>query len=314
MLRKPHEKRSATMSLNGRRGALTVVLAAMIAALVCTPAASASDPSLDWYSSIAFNSAGPGYWTQVDGKGVTAFDGAPDYGGDPLNPATIVANPAGDGYWLVQRNGTVQAYGRASQLDSFPDKEVRVKKLYVSGGITAAAATPDGKGLLGVDTKGRVFTVGTARSQGDVTKYVNNDYPVGIVVTRSGNGYWIVDSSGGLYSLGDAVYHGRVPKTPNYIVGLAATPGGNGYVVADLGGEVFRFGDAPAAPAATDPQRAVPNALRGKAVAGIALDPVGGYAVVDVDGTVYPVPSAPTGADADRCQQRRLPSRVTVTC
>jgi hypothetical protein len=49
---------------------------------------------------------------------VTAFAGAPSFGGDPGDPATLVADPTASGYWLVLRNGTVQAFGSAPQLSS----------------------------------------------------------------------------------------------------------------------------------------------------------------------------------------------------
>lgn len=37
-----------------------------------------------------------------------------------------------------------------------------------------------------------------------------NAPPVGMTATPTGNGYWIICSDGGVFSFGDAVYHGRV--------------------------------------------------------------------------------------------------------
>jgi hypothetical protein len=291
---------SAPQGRPQRWPAVMMAIAATVAGVLVAPHADASVPVNSQYTSIAYNSNGPGYWVQVDGKGVTAAADAPAYGGDPSNPATIVANPAGDGYWLVQRNGTIQPYGKAAPLNSFPNKEVRVKKVYLSGGITAAAATPDGKGMFGVDTKGRLWTVGTAQPHGDVTRFIGDDYPVGIVSSPSGGGYWIVDSRGGLYGLGDAQYHGRVPQTAvDEVSGLAPSPGGDGYVAVTQAGALMTFGDAPALSSPVLP--------RGAAVTGIALNPAGGYALVREDGSVVQVALVGAPDPVKPCPHRPRP-------
>ncbi len=88
--------------------------------------------------------------------------------------------------------------------------------------------------------------------------------PVGAGGTGTGaiptaEGYWLVKSSGDVYSFGDAVYHGAIgqvnPSIPpggansatlsQPIVGIAVTATGNGYWIASGDGGVFAFGDAP---------------------------------------------------------------------
>jgi hypothetical protein len=71
---------------------------------------------------------------------------------------------------------------------------------------------------------------------------------VGMAPTPDGGGYWLVQRSGGVYSFGDAHFHGSLPGlgvTPSApIVGMAATSDGGGYWLVGADGGVFAFGDA----------------------------------------------------------------------
>jgi len=71
---------------------------------------------------------------------------------------------------------------------------------------------------------------------------------VGITSTRSGNGYWLVGADGGVFSFGDATFHGSLPGldvTPQKpIVGIATTQSGAGYWLDGSDGGVFTFGNA----------------------------------------------------------------------
>ncbi len=59
-------------------------------------------------------------------------------------------------------------------------------------------------------------------------------------------GYWEVASDGGVFSFGDAAFHGSMGGTPlnRPVVGIAAGPGGRGYWEVASDGGVFAFGDA----------------------------------------------------------------------
>ncbi len=69
---------------------------------------------------------------------------------------------------------------------------------------------------------------------------------VGIAATPDGGGYWLVASDGGVFSYGDAQFHGSLGgmdlNAP--IVGIAATPDGGGYWLVARDGGVFSYGDA----------------------------------------------------------------------
>jgi peptidoglycan/xylan/chitin deacetylase (PgdA/CDA1 family) len=66
---------------------------------------------------------------------------------------------------------------------------------------------------------------------------------VGGAATPSGNGYWEVAADGGVFSFGDAAFHGSMGGLPldAPIVGMAATPSGNGYWEVAADGGVFSF-------------------------------------------------------------------------
>ena len=69
---------------------------------------------------------------------------------------------------------------------------------------------------------------------------------VGMAATHDGDGYWLVASDGGVFSFGDAAFHGSTGslKLNAPIVGMAATPtaAATGWWPRD--GGVFSFGDA----------------------------------------------------------------------
>jgi hypothetical protein len=67
-----------------------------------------------------------------------------------------------------------------------------------------------------------------------------------VAPTPTGNGYWLVASDGGVFTLGDATFHGSLGNTHLNapIVGMAPTPTGNGYWLLGADGGVFTLGDA----------------------------------------------------------------------
>ena len=71
---------------------------------------------------------------------------------------------------------------------------------------------------------------------------------VGMTATSESddNGYWMVASDGGVFSFGDARFHGSTGSIHlnQPIVGMAATSDGKGYWMVASDGGVFSFGDA----------------------------------------------------------------------
>jgi hypothetical protein len=64
-----------------------------------------------------------------------------------------------------------------------------------------------------------------------------------MVATPDGGGYWEVAADGGIFSFGDATFHGSMGGTRlnQPIVGMAATPGGGGYWEVAADGGIFGF-------------------------------------------------------------------------
>ena len=75
-----------------------------------------------------------------------------------------------------------------------------------------------------------------------------------MAATPDGRGYWLVASDGGIFSFGDAAFHGSTGgmHLNQPVVGMAADPDGRGYWLVASDGGIFSFGDAafPAPPAA----------------------------------------------------------------
>jgi hypothetical protein len=65
-----------------------------------------------------------------------------------------------------------------------------------------------------------------------------------MAATPSGNGYWEVAADGGIFSFGDAAFHGSMGGIPlnQPIVGMAATSSANGYWEVAADGAIFSFG------------------------------------------------------------------------
>ena len=69
---------------------------------------------------------------------------------------------------------------------------------------------------------------------------------VGMASTPDSQGYWLVASDGGVFTFGDATFHGSMGGSPlnQPIVGMAATADGKGYWLVASDGGIFAFGDA----------------------------------------------------------------------
>jgi hypothetical protein len=75
---------------------------------------------------------------------------------------------------------------------------------------------------------------------------------VGMAATPDGQGYWLAQADGGVYSYGEAGFFGALPTGPGGlgitpaapISAIAATPDGGGYWLVGQDGGVYAFGDA----------------------------------------------------------------------
>ncbi|MGW4947007.1 PKD domain-containing protein [Actinoplanes sp. NPDC004185] len=111
-----------------------------------------------------------------------------------------------------------------------------------------------------------------------------------VVPTSTGRGYWQVDTYGGVFSYGDASFHGALPGKVkvNNILGMARTPDNGGYWLVGRDGGVFAFGNAPFV-------GSLPGlGVRVNNIVGMAPTRTGkGYWLVGSDGGVFAFGDAP---------------------
>jgi ribosomal protein L24E len=105
----------------------------------------------------------------------------------------------------------------------------------------AWAVTPTGRVYSSSDFSGPI-----AGHYGDMAGKTLNRPVVGMSPTSSGKGYWLVASDGGIFSFGDARFHGSTGNINlnKPIVGISVTPTGKGYWMVASDGGIFAFGDA----------------------------------------------------------------------
>jgi len=141
----------------------------------------------------------------------------------------------GSGYWEVEANGTVGAFGAAHDYGSISTS--------LNSPIVGMAATPDGGGYWLVASDGGIFSFGDAAFYGSTGALRLNSPIVGMAATPDGGGYWLVASDGGIFSFGDAAFYGsmggRALNQP--IVGMAADATTGGYWIVAADGGVFAF-------------------------------------------------------------------------
>jgi hypothetical protein len=150
---------------------------------------------------------------------------------------TVAVAPTADGsgYWEVQANGAVAAFGSAVNYGSVSGQ--------LNAPIVGMAPTRDGKGYWLVGTDGGIFSFGDASFYGSTGALRLNKPIVGIASTPNGNGYWLVAADGGIFSFGDAAFFGSMGGKPlnEPIVGIAADPATGGYWEVASDGGIFSY-------------------------------------------------------------------------
>ena len=178
---------------------------------------------------------GGGYWLVASDGGIFSYGDAAFYGSTGaihLNKPIVgmAATPDGKGYWLVASDGGIFSYGDAAfygstgaihleQAHRRHGRHPRRQRL-LAGGLRRRHLQLRRRRLLRLD--GRPSTSTSPSSA----------WPP----TADGHGYWLVASDGGIFSFGDAAFHGSRghPRLNKPIVGMAATPDGAGLLAGGL--------------------------------------------------------------------------------
>jgi SpoIID/LytB domain protein len=152
-------------------------------------------------------------------------------GGSPLR--------LGNGYWVVNSNGYVAAFGAATSYGTAAGTSLE-------GIVTSMAATPDNRGYWLLGSNGGVLAFGDASWYGSASKLHLAKRVIGMAPTPNGRGYWLVASDGGIFAYGNAHFYGSTggEALQKPIVNIAATPDGHGYWLVSSDGGIFAFGDA----------------------------------------------------------------------
>ncbi len=164
-----------------------------------------------------------------------------------------------------------------------------------SGVPTGSVTLSDGGSSLGtaaIDGAGHAQFTTSALSPG-VHSLSASFSPTGLFGASSGGlsetvapphqGYWLAASDGGIFSFGDAAFHGSTGNLHlnQPIVGMAATPDGGGYWLVASDGGIFTFGDAAF-------HGSTGNIHLNQPIVGMAATPDGGgYWLVASDGGIF---------------------------
>jgi len=186
----------------------------------------------------------------------------------------------GTGYWEVEANGTVAAFGAAQNFGSLSGR--------LNSPIVGMSATPSGGGYWLVASDGGIFSFGNAAFYGSTGSLRLNKPIVGMTATPDGHGYWMVASDGGIFRFGDARFSGSMggAHVNQPIVGLASDPATGGYWEVAADGGIFSF---------NAPFLGSTGSLRlNKPIVGMEASPNGqGYRFVASDGGIFTFGQAP---------------------
>jgi hypothetical protein len=201
----------------------------------------------------------------------------------------------GGGYWLLERDGDIAAYGAAAAY------ETAKPNLAAGASAVALAARPDGKGLWVLTSDGDIVARGAATDFGrvDLAQLAKPGERVATMsATPTGTGLWVFTTAGRILSFGDALPADEMTGSAEIlaldldgpIIHSAATPTGRGaYLVASDGG-VFTVGDARFIDSVRGQLSKLfgPPGMPDLPVVGITPDPDGdGYWMVAADGGVF---------------------------
>lgn len=189
----------------------------------------------------------------------------------------ITALPDGTGYYLTGTAGSALIFGAARYQGS-------ILGVVLNEPGSRLALNPAGTGYAIVARDGGVFAF-NAPFLGSTGGSGNPNDVIAIEWTTTGNGYWLADVIGGVFTFGDAVFAGSLPGagapdlvSGDSVVDLARSHAGAGYLLLTAQGRIYAFGDA------VDSGNALAT---GKTFVAIARRQQGGYWLLASDGTVY---------------------------
>lgn len=252
---------------------------------------------------MAVDSATDGYWLLGEDGAVYAFSAPVRSPAQSQGIFAVGITPTfdGGGYTVMGIDGTLYPYGDANPAASFANDNAPM--IAVAAALTASnTADYWGVGLdgqvfgTGVSNVGDAFTVPVSGStasiqltafgigQTDMTAKSLGATSNDVVTNWQAPGYWEVASDGGIFTFGDAQFHGSKggQRLNSPIVGMAPTPDGGGYWMVASDGGIFTEGDAPFYGSLGGQHLDAP------VVGMAATTDGGGYWLVESNGEVFP--------------------------
>ncbi|MGC8626426.1 MAG: SpoIID/LytB domain-containing protein [Acidimicrobiales bacterium] len=228
-------QRNGLGALGGRVEELTVAGTQGSVSLSGSEFAAALGLPSNWFEANALQIAPP---TSTPSVPATTVPGPSAGPGAPTSSPSPGA-PADNGYWVVDAQGDVRAFGKAEFFGN-------AAGTVLAGQVTAMAATPDGGGYWLAGSGGGVLAFGDASWYGSASKLHLRQPVVSMAATPDGQGYWLVSKDGTVLAYGDARFYGPFGrlhlKSP--VVSITATPDGGGYWLTASNGAVLAYGDA----------------------------------------------------------------------
>ncbi len=119
----------------------------------------------------------------------------------------VTSQPSGGvgGYWMAGADGGVFAFGNAAFDGSMGGTHLNAP--------VVGMAAPRRRGLLDGGRRRRHLLLRRRRPPPIHGRHRLNEPVVGIAATTDGGGYWEVASDGGIFSFGDAGFHGSMGGT-----------------------------------------------------------------------------------------------------
>lgn len=231
----------------------------------------------------------------------TAADAAP-------RPGVVVASAGTYSPFTIDNAGALAPIAVAGATPS-----TSLAAVWQNG--TNCSATESSRNSWAVAPNGRVFATNASTGApatffGDASTLPLNRPIVGMSPTRTGSGYWLVASDGGIFSYGDAAFYGSTGaiRLNQPIVGMSVTATGRGYWLVASDGGIFALGDA----AFHGSAGALPL---NKPISGMTVTPTGaGYWMVASDGGIFSYGDAAFhGSTGDRYLPAPISGMITTT-
>lgn len=190
-------------------------------------------------------SANDGYWVMSQNGTVYEF-GVANRGSGGGESIDIDATSDGEGYWILRSDGTVVARNAPNHGN--------ISRAGFAAGerLTSLSPTPDDGGYWAFTNKGRVIQKGNAQryplngqagQPTDLTPFPLQGDIISSISTPDGKGYYMIGSDGGVFTFGNAKFHGstgdQVLNKP--VVGIVPDPDGVGYWLVSSDGGIFTF-------------------------------------------------------------------------